>query len=155
MITERTLQSVIIAFLFCINGDKKYPDVKHPKSYPLEHFIGDCCPDGIESVAEGTTLTLEKIVIDYPTKPFLPDRGVSEHDVFARLSDEDYQAFYNSVCEAATVARKAFEADNIQDSAKLWRELFGNKFPEPPQPKDTIFTERKSDSRDIPGGRFA
>ena len=28
MITERTLQSVIIAFLFCINGDKKYPDVK-------------------------------------------------------------------------------------------------------------------------------
>lgn len=134
---------------------EKYPDVKHPKSYPLEHFIGDCCPDGIESVAEGTTLTLEKIVIDYPTKPFLPDRGVPEHDVFARLSDEDYQAFYNSVCEAATVARKAFEADSIQESAKLWRELFGNKFPEPPQPKDTIFTERKSDSRDIPGGRFA
>lgn len=29
------------------------PDMKHPKSYPLEHFIGDCCPDNIESVAEG------------------------------------------------------------------------------------------------------
>lgn len=49
------------------------PDKKHPKSYPLEHFIGDCCPDGIESVAEGVVLTLEKIVNFYPTKPFLAD----------------------------------------------------------------------------------
>ena len=134
---------------------EKYPDVKHPKSYPLEHFIGDCCPDGIQSVAEGITLALEKIVTDYPTKPYLADRGVPEHDVFARLSDNDYQSFYAAVCEAAVIARNAFDADSVQESAKFWRELFGNKFPEPPQPKDTIFTERKSDSRDIPGGRFA
>lgn len=37
MITERTLQSVIIAFLFCINGDKKYPDVK--QKYRFELFV--------------------------------------------------------------------------------------------------------------------
>ena len=134
---------------------EKYPDVKHPKSYPLEHFIGDCCPDGIESVAEGITLSLEKIVTDYPTKPFLADRGVLEHDVFARLSDSDYQAFYDSVCEAAVIARNAFEAESVQESATLWRQLFGNKFPEPPQKEDTIFTERKSASKNIPGGRFA
>jgi predicted nucleotidyltransferase len=134
---------------------EKYPDVKHPKSYPLEHFIGDCCPDGIQSVAEGITLALEKIVSDYPTKPYLADRGVPEHDVFARLSDSDYQSFYETVCEAAVIARNAFDADSVQESAKFWRQLFGNKFPEPPQTKDTIFTERKSDSRDIPGGRFA
>lgn len=134
---------------------EKYPDVKHPKSYPLEHFIGDCCPDGIQSVAEGITLALEKIVSDYPTKPYLADRGVAEHDVFARLSDSDYQSFYETVCEAAVIARNAFDADSVQESAEFWRQLFGNKFPEPPQTKDTIFTERKSDSRDIPGGRFA
>lgn len=134
---------------------EKYPDVKHPKSYPLEHFIGDCCPDGIQSVAEGITLALEKIVTDYPTKPYLADRGVPEHDVFARLSDSDYLLFYEAVCGAAVIARNAFDADSVQESAKFWRELFGNKFPEPPQPKDTIFTERKGDSRDIPGGRFA
>lgn len=134
---------------------EKYPDVKHPKSYPLEHFIGDCCPNGIESVAEGITLSLEKIVSDYPTKPYLADRGVPEHDVFARLSDHDYQVFYHSVCEAAVIARNAYDANSVQESAKFWRQLFGNKFPEPPQPKDTIFTERKSDSHDIPGGRFA
>ena len=31
----------------------QYPDMKHPKSYPLEHFIGDCCPDDIKSVEDG------------------------------------------------------------------------------------------------------
>ena len=98
---------------------------------------------------------IEKIVRDYPKKPYLADRGVPEHDVFARLSDSDYEAFYDSVCEAAVIARNAYDAETVQESAMLWRELFGNKFPEPPQTKDVIFTERQSDSRDIPGGRFA
>ncbi len=53
----------------------KYPDEGHPKSYPLEHFIGVCCPDGISSVAKGVTLSLETIVSDYSTKPELPDHG--------------------------------------------------------------------------------
>lgn len=141
----------------CIKWWRKemYPDVKHPKSYPLEHFIGDCCPDGIESVAEGVTRTLENIKLFYPTKPFLADRGVPEHDVFAKLSSDDYSAFYENVCEAADIARKAYDSQSVYESATLWRELFGSKFPEPPKPEQSIFTERKSDSRDIPGGRFA
>lgn len=134
---------------------EKYPDVKHPKSYPLEHFIGDCCPDGIESVAEGITMTLERIVSDFPKKPFLADRGVPEHDVFARLTEEDYKAFYDAACDAAVLARTAYDAPTTQESAKLWRQLLGNKFPEPPQKQDTIFTERTWESSDIPGGRFA
>lgn len=134
---------------------EKFSEVKHPKSYPLEHFIGNCCPDKIESVAEGITLSLEKIVNSYPSKPYLSDRGVPEHDVFARLSDDDYNAFYDSVCNAAIVARNAYDANSIEEGAKLWRELFGNKFPEPPKKDEAIFTERKNDSREIPGGRFA
>ncbi len=51
------------------------PSLKHPKSYPLEHFVGECCPDGITSVAEGIVGTLECIAECYPKKPFLPDRG--------------------------------------------------------------------------------
>ncbi|RGZ75188.1 SMODS domain-containing nucleotidyltransferase [Agathobacter rectalis] len=133
---------------------EKYPDVKHPKSYPLEHFVGDCCPDDIDSVAEGIVLTLEKIVSDYPTKPVLEDRGVSEHDVFGRLSDEDYEAFYNDVCGAAITARNAYEAETVAQSASLWRELFGNKFPEA-KSKEAVFTKRESASTNLSGGRFA
>jgi len=135
---------------------EKYPDVKHPKSYPLEHFIGDCCSDGIESVAEGVTLTLERIANDYPAKPFLSDRGVPEHDVFGRLEEDVYNDFYDTVKDAAKIARKAYDADTIEEAATEWRKLFGNKFPEPPKRSSgNQFTERNEDSRNIEGGRFA
>lgn len=134
---------------------EKFPDVKHPKSYPLEHLIGDCCPDGIGCVSEGIVLTLEKIVSDYPTKPILKDRGVPEHDVFGRLSDEDYNAFYETVCDAAVIARNAYDAETVKESADLWRKLLGNKFPEAPVQKQAVFTKREEPSVNLSGGRFA
>lgn len=137
----------------------KYPDNKHPKSYPLEHLIGNCCPDGIESVAEGIVLSLETIVNDYPDKPFLSDRGVPEHDVFARITEEEYSGFYDAVCDAVVVAREAYDAEKIYDSVCKWKELFGNEFPEAPKPKEidssTGFSQRKEKTTDIPKGRFA
>jgi hypothetical protein len=134
------------------------PDMKHPKSYPLEHFIGDCCPDGIESVAEGVVLTLEKIVNYYPTKPFLVDRGVPEHDVFGRLSDDDYNDFYVSVCDAAKIAREAYDCENLHESVAKWRNLFGSMFPEPPTKENNSangFSKRTERTTEIPRGRFA
>ena len=134
---------------------EKFSDIKHPKSYPLEHLIGDCCPDGIESVAEGVVLTLEEIVNNYQDKPVLPDRGVEEHDVFSRLSYEDYNNFYCSVCDAAEVARKAYDSDDLVESTKYWRELFGNKFPEAASSEKNVFKQRTEPSTHIGGGRFA
>ena len=134
------------------------PDMKHPKSYPLEHFIGDCCPDGIVSVAEGVVLTLEKIVNYYPTKPFLADRGVPEHDVFGRLSDDDYSDFYVSVCDAAKKAREAYDCEDLHESVSKWRNLFGSMFPEPPTKENNSmngFSKRTERTTEIPRGRFA
>jgi hypothetical protein len=136
------------------------PEGNHPKSYPFEHLIGQCCPDGIDSVAVGVTLTLEAIVDTHPTKPVMPDHGVPEHDVFDRLSDEEYEGFYERVKEAAKIAREALDAETVYDSATAWRELFGNKFPEPPKPKtennngQSGFTQR-TDKTTIGGNRFA
>ncbi|AIC93176.1 SMODS domain-containing nucleotidyltransferase [Shouchella lehensis] len=129
----------------------------YPKSYPLEHLIGVCCPDGIDSIASGVTETLETIVTDHPTKPVLPDHGVPEHDVFERLTEEEYETFYEKVKEAANLAREALDADSVNESATKWRELFGNKFPEPPKPAKTessSFTERVNKTH-IGGNRFA
>jgi len=136
------------------------PEGSHPKSYPLEHLIGQCCPEGIDSVAEGVTLTLEAIVDDYPTKPKMQDHGVPEHDVFGRLTDEEYEVFYDRVKEAALLAREALDAKSVYDSATTWRKLFGNKFPEPPKPKtessnmQSGFTQR-TEKTTIGGNRFA
>lgn len=137
----------------------QYTDIKQPKSYPLEHFVGDCCPDDINSVAEGIVLTLEEIVAKYPNKPYLADRGVPEHDVFGRITEEEYSDFYNAVCDAAKTARAAYDAEELYDSVCKWRDLFGDEFPPAPEPKksnfSTGFTTRTEKSTAIPEGRFA
>ncbi|UYO64443.1 nucleotidyltransferase [Acetobacterium wieringae] len=137
----------------------QYPETKHPKSYPLEHFIGNCCPNGINSIAEGVVLTLENIVSNYQEKPFLGDRGVPEHDVFGRISVDEYSDFYDTVCSAAIIAREAFDCDDFYDSVCKWRELFGNEFPPAPKSSNSGssggFTNRVEKSTSIPEGRFA
>lgn len=116
-----------------------YEEPKHPKGFPLERLIGECCPDGIETVAEGVVKTLEKIVSQYATtvrvggKPNLPDYGVSTHDVFKRISADDFKKFYEQVEQGAALARRAYDSQDRTESGNLWRELFGNKFPKPPE----------------------
>lgn len=119
----------------CNNGDVV------PKGYPLEHIIGDRCPDGIDSVAEGVTLVLEGIrdhyqcCVDRGEVPRSNDRGVEEN-VLERLTVEEFAHFHAQATEDAELAREALEAKTTPDSAKLWRDLFGSKFPEPPSGKD-------------------
>ncbi|MBT2716187.1 nucleotidyltransferase [Bacillus sp. ISL-57] len=137
---------------------KLNPDPKYPKGYPLEHLIGSCCPDNISSVAEGVTLTLENIVSNYPTKPELKDHGVPEHDVFKRITEEEYQEFYDLVSGAASLARQALDCEDKVESISLWRELFGSKFPEPPseliKSQNGAFTQRTGPTPSVSGGRF-
>lgn len=110
-------------------------DLKYPKGYPIEHMIGDCCPDGITSVAEGVCKTLEEIVSKYnwdrliSRVPVLPDRGVASHNVWKRVSADDFASFYDSVKVYAGTAREALDAESLKVQVEKWRELFGDKFP--------------------------
>jgi len=113
-----------------------------PKGYPLEHLIGVCCPDGINSVAEGVHKTFETIHINYSGYaankefPFLEDHGVPGHNVLGRVRGEEFSKFIEHILEAADIAREAYESDKVIISAKKWRELFGTKFPSPPDDED-------------------
>lgn len=105
-----------------------------PKGYPLEHFIGQACPDSLTGVGHGVTASLEFIASNYQinrlleTVPILSDHGVPEHDVFARLSPADFASFYDEVCKAAKIARDALDATDKVASIALWKELFGEDF---------------------------
>jgi len=153
----------------------KVPKPKHPRSYPLEHMIGDCCPDGIEYVGTGVTLTLEAMEASYRPyvnlgiMPTLADRGVPTHNVLARVTFEDFAAFLDHIKAAAVTARQALDADSVKKSADGWRQLFGNEFPEAPDGGDDGggngggggkaaaiggFTPRTQNTN-ISGGRFA
>lgn len=117
-------------------GHEELP--KYPKGYPFERLITECCPDGISSIAEGVTLTLESFVSQYgyyveiSRVPELPDYGVPEHDVLKRVEFEDFEKLFRAVEEAAAKARAALDEQDKNKSVCLWRDLFGGKFPEPP-----------------------
>jgi hypothetical protein len=140
----------------------KEPKPKYPKSYPLEHLTWTCCPDDIKSVAEGVVKTLENIRDRYITEailkkvPFLPDHGVPAHNVLERVSGDDWSAFHKIVTKASELAKKAYDEEDVRESAVLWKQLFGDKFPDPPAKSNTSggFTPRKEASI-IGGGRFA
>ena len=130
-------------YIYVVKAIKEWKRVtaslpRYPKGYPLEHLVGACCPDGITYTAEGVARALETIESKFAanaalkTTPILQDHGVPEHDVMQRITGEEFAAFHTGVCEAADVARDALEADSVAESAKLWRTLFGDNFPEPP-----------------------
>lgn len=109
---------------------------KHPKSYPLERIIGECCPDGIGSVALGVTQALEAIVsrfaddVLFSRTPNLPDHGI-EQNVLQRVTPADFAAFHAAARTAAGLARAALDEKEIPKGVELWRELFGEEFPPP------------------------
>ncbi len=147
----------------------KHEKPKHPKGYPLEHIVGECCPDSIASVAEGITRTLEGIRDRFHSQararlaPYLPDREIDQN-VLKRLAGEDFAQFHEQVTAAADLARRAFDETITQESAQLWRELLGDKFPKPPAEKQgrggapAFVTGGFSERTDLsvpPRGRFA
>lgn len=136
---------------------------EYPKGFPLERLIGECCDPGINSVAEGITLTLENIISKYEiivrsrSKPVLPDYGVPEHDVFKRISSEDFATFYEQAKEGAQLARRAHDSSDRVASGELWRKLLGKRFPEPPVSggdKKGGFTKPERPATPV-GSRFA
>jgi hypothetical protein len=139
---------------------KENPDGKYPRGYPLEHLVGDTCPDGVGSVAEGVTLALEamrdryRIYVQTGTTPNLPDRGVPEHDVFKRITPEQFAIFWRLVETAAGKARTAMNAEGNANSMVLWRDLLGPEFPQPPKDelKDSMAAALRSGSAGIAGG---
>lgn len=107
---------------------------KHPKSYPLEHLVGDCCPDGIRSVAEGLARTFEVMVTRYEPavmvgrRPVLPNHGVPQQDVLARVPTDDFVVFIHAATQAAKRAEEALKERDPGESERRWRELLGGKF---------------------------
>ena len=89
-----------------------------PKGYPLEHLVGNCCPDNITTIATGVTEVFEGIVSKYAayaiskTKPQMPDRGLPTHDVFARLSGEEFEVFWNHAASSCKNCPRSIRCKN-------------------------------------------
>ena len=135
---------------------KRHADGEYPKAYPLEHIVGQTCPDGIDSIAAGVTRTLEVIRDTYRIEaatgqvPYLRDHGVDQN-VFRRITPEQFATFWRLVSGAAGEARAAFDAETVQESASRWRNLLGPEFP---APKESGFVAPIAPATPRSGGRF-
>lgn len=128
-----------------------YPDLG-VKSYPLERFVFECCPNDITCVADGIYLTFEKMAT-YIQKPCLKDFAL-ESDVFENITDEDYDEFYSKACEAAEISKQARFEEDADESIRLWKELFGSKFDDSDNNNNSGFT-KPNKKASVPSGRFA
>ena len=135
----------------------QYPEQEHPRSYPLERIVGDCCPDGVTSLAQAFTETLEEIELRYRTQanlgkvPHLSDRGVPGQNVLSRLQASDFRRFHQKAGAAAKSARKAIGSTDEGESANLWKQIFGPQYPV--KTGQQGFTSRTESSR-VKDGRF-
>ncbi len=130
------------------------------KSYPLEHFIGNCCSVGKDGLATLITNTLNTMASNSETvKPYLPDRGVPQHDVFGRVEDEDYKNFILTIRDISIKAKDALQEQDLYESSLKWRSIFGPCFPIYDKPKSDTdepkFTKREDYSKPDKPSRYA
>ena len=121
---------------------EREPLPRYPKGYPLEHLIGENCPDETECVAIGIVRALEDAVKRYALDvaagrvPYLHDHGFPSgernHNVMGRVSADDFAKFYEKMKKAASIARNALDCPTMHESSKIWRQLFGEEFPQAP-----------------------
>lgn len=108
------------------------PQPQYIKGYPLEHIVGECCPNSIASSADGIAVTLESIASRFQTDvaggraPTLPARGVLGVNVLRRVDPREFAQFVREASAAAPTARRAINAGTTSETVDLWARLLGD-----------------------------
>ncbi|HFE44667.1 MAG TPA: hypothetical protein ENJ18_04115 [Nannocystis exedens] len=101
------------------------------RSYPLEHLVGHCCPDGINSAGDGIARTFSAMAtifepaVSTGRRPSLPCHGLPQKDVLARCNAQEFAALIRAGSQAASQAERALHTGLPSQAADLWRELLG------------------------------
>ncbi len=118
---------------------------KRPKGYILECIAGTCFDADAESHAEGFVNLLKGVKkkykghIEKKKVPSIPDPGISGNNVAHRLKFEEFEAFMGKIDTSLVTAEKALSEEDKEKSAKLWRQIFGDEFPEPESKSEEKF----------------
>jgi hypothetical protein len=112
---------------------------KRPKGFVLEVLVSLNAPDKERHYGEAFAQLLENIYANYGAlaaaghKPFIEDPGVPGNDIMSKVSITDWKAFIERVRVHAGYARRAQNEQDDEEATRLWRRIFGDRFPAAPK----------------------
>jgi hypothetical protein len=108
---------------------------RHPKGFIMECIVAECMDYSESHYGELFAKTLEEIVSRYALfmslgiVPMIADPGVPGNSVTTNVSCEDFRSFYDVAQRHAARARQALQEENVDEMTRVWREIFGQRFP--------------------------
>lgn len=108
---------------------------KKPKGFVIECIVAECVDKSETNYGELFVKTLEEIVtkykvyIDLELVPRIDDPGVWGNSVTDGITFDAFKGFYNKAKAHAEIGRKALDETDEDESLKLWRTIFGDRFP--------------------------
>lgn len=108
---------------------------RHPKGFIIECITSECMNYTETHYGELFTRLLESIVTRYALwmslsiVPYIADPGVPGNSVTSNVSYEDFRSFYDKAKDHAVKARQALHEEDNDEMTRLWREIFGPRFP--------------------------
>ena len=109
---------------------------KRPKGFVIECITAECMAMDERHYGESFAKTLEGIVSTYGNwvlleqVPRIEDPGVPGHSVTEGMTFAAFEGFYRKAEAHAKKARAALATDDSEEATKLWRAIFGDRFPQ-------------------------
>lgn len=107
---------------------------RRPKGFVLEVLVGLHAPTGETHYGEAFAQLLENIYDAYGyhasigQKPFIADPADGSNDILGKVSVAQWTEFIEKVRVYAGIARRAQDADDIEEATRQWRRVFGDRF---------------------------
>ena len=108
---------------------------KRPKGFVLEVLTSLNAPRDEKHWGEAFAQMLEQMHENYGAnaqagfKPFIEDPAIPGSDIMSKVSITDWKAFMEKVRVHAGYARRAQEEEDDEEATRLWRKIFGDRFP--------------------------
>lgn len=110
------------------------PSGRRPKGFVLEVLVSLHAPTTEAHYGEAFAQLLANIQNAYgllasiDQKPFIADPADQSNDILGKVTVAQWKDFIEKVRVYADIARRAQEADDMEEATRQWRRVFGDRF---------------------------
>ncbi|MBX5141231.1 nucleotidyltransferase [Rhizobium lentis] len=110
------------------------PSGRRPKGFVLENLVSLHAPVSETHSGEAFAQLLENIydaygfLVTMDQKPFIADPADQSNDILGKVTVAQWKDFVEKVRVYAHIARRAQEAEDMEEATRQWRRVFGDRF---------------------------